>query len=190
MIPSLLFAYRNVPNEISGLTPAMLVFGRNCRNGLDVMYDRWSGKDVALPKLCKSDLEFLTSVQQNLKVAQDIASAHSKPLEKAYIDRYNLKAREKSFEVGTQVLVLMPDSSSKMKSRWQGPYVVSKKLTDYSYLIASLEDTSVRVLHANKLREFTPRVEMIGVIESCDSDDFGEIIDFPLSHDEFTFIMA
>ena len=178
LIPSLLFSYRNLPNEITGLSPYMMVFGKNCRSGLDVMYDLWCEKDLHLPKLNKSDTQFIIKLRENLKIAQESAIEHSKPLEKAYIEHYNKRAKEKSFEPGAQVLVLMPDSSSKLKSRWQGPYVVSKRLSDYSYLIVSLEDNSIRAMHANKLREFIPRVQSIGIVND-DDIEFGKIVSFP-----------
>jgi len=38
--------------------------------------------------------------------------AHTGKAQQRYISRYNLRAREKSFEVGQKVSVLVPDSTS------------------------------------------------------------------------------
>jgi len=48
----------------------------------------------------------------------------------------DMRAREKSFEIGQKVLVLTPDStSSKTFSRLIGPAVVKDKLSNHSYLL-------------------------------------------------------
>jgi len=41
-----------------------------------------------------------------------------------YVAYYNRRAREKKMEIGEQVIVLLPDSSNKFLSRWQGPGLV------------------------------------------------------------------
>ena len=60
---------------------------------------------------------------------------------------YNLRAREKSFAVGEQVLILIPDStSSKVFSRWLGPANVVEKKSPHSYI------------NVKKLNSLKPRV--------------------------------
>ena len=71
----------------------------------------------------------------------------------------------------------MPDSTNRLKARWIGPGVITKKLSDYSYSVA-LDNGSVKVLHANKLRLFESRVQMIGIVNDSDVD-FGDIITYP-----------
>lgn len=185
MIPSLLFAYRNVVNSVTGLTPYKLVFGHDGRNILDVLYDVWSGSDLMLPVLSKSDQDFFKRVRENLDIAQKVASENSEKCQQEYIKRYNLRARDKSFNVGEQVLVLMPDSSNRLKARWIGPGIVADKLSEYSYLV-SLDNGAVRQLHANKLRKFIPRVQSIGVINGVD-EEFGDVCELPLSSDSSEF---
>jgi len=53
-----------------------------------------------------------------LEIAQDYATSHAQKAQQKYVSRYNLRDREKLFDVGEKVLVLMPDStSSKVFSR-------------------------------------------------------------------------
>ena len=62
-------------------------------------------------------------------LGQDYATAHTEKAQQRYVSRYNLRAREKSFEIGQKVLVLIPDSSSsKTFSRWVGPAVIKGTL--------------------------------------------------------------
>jgi len=46
--------------------------------------------------------------------------------ERRHVDRYNLRAREKSLTVGEYVLILQKDTTaSKVFSKWIGPAVVT-----------------------------------------------------------------
>jgi hypothetical protein len=76
------------------------------------------------------------------------------------------------FDVGDQVVVLVPDSDQKIYSRWI-PAVVKEKVSPYSYIVL-MEDGSERKLHANKLRIFKQRINALGVVFEGD-EDFGEI---------------
>ena len=116
-IPSLLFCHRNMCNETTGVSPYLLVFGKQGRTLLDVMYDSWSG-DAYQRKLKKSDLEYLCTLKENLAIAQEAALLHTENKQSQYINQYNKHTRDKSFEEGDQVLILMPDSTNKLKSRW------------------------------------------------------------------------
>lgn len=39
---------------------------------------------------------------------------------------YDKSARERTFEAGEQVLILLPTSTSRLLAQWQGPYLVVK----------------------------------------------------------------
>ena len=69
----------------------------------------------------KSVTEFLIELQKNLKDIHDYAETHSEQEQHRYVTQYNKRAKEKCFEIGQQVIVLVPDSTNKWLSRWQGP---------------------------------------------------------------------
>ena len=54
-----------------------------------------------------------------------------------------------------------------------GPGTVTAKESDNGYYV-SLEDGSVRHIHANMIRKFNPRVASIGVVFE-DEEEFGDI---------------
>ena len=76
---------------------------------------------------------------------------------------YNLRARQKIFQEGDQVIVLEPENTSKMVNRWLGLGTVVKVKSPYSYLV-DLGNGSVHHIHANKMRHFAARVQGCGVI--------------------------
>ena len=81
-----------------------------------------------------------------------------------YMTHYNLRSRDKHFEVGEQVLILRPDStSSHMFSKWTGPGTVVQVRSPYSYMVVI--DGVRHHFHANHVRNFHVRVESV----VCDS---------------------
>jgi len=73
-------------------------------------HDEWQ---TELPlNLGKSVYEYLEDLRKNLEMAQQYATTHVEKAQQMYVPRYNLRALEKSFEVGQKVSILMPDSTS------------------------------------------------------------------------------
>ena len=142
----LLWAYRNLPNETTGLTPHELLFGRPGRGPLEVLRDTWTGEVDNIPDVSEPSLKYLARLKSDLRIANDIASSNTLVRQKAYVHQHNLRARDKSFEVGDQVLILFGDSTSKLHSRWQGPGVVNSRVSTNKYLV-SLDNSSTRIFH-------------------------------------------
>ena len=64
-------------------------------------------------------------------------------------------ARSGKFEPGDQVLVLLPTSTSKFLSQWQGLYEVLKPIRQVDYLITMHDRWNKRrVFHVNMLKQF------------------------------------
>ena len=91
----------------------------------------------------------------------------------SYAKHYNSRAKDKHFEIGDQVVVLTADSTNKLYARWIGPCNIVEVRAPYSYLI-ELPDSSVRHVHANRIRPWVTRVNMVGIIKE-DDDDFGDV---------------
>ena len=124
LIPYLLFAYREVPQASTGFSPFELLYGRPVRGPLDVLKESWEAKDrssesvISHSLLIQERLGKMTElVQENLSRAQ-----HQQKL------WYDRNARSRTFEPGDQVLVLLPSSTSKLLARWQGPYLVTRRV--------------------------------------------------------------
>jgi hypothetical protein len=77
-----------------------------------------------------------------------------------YIARYNLRSRDKHFEIGETVLILNPgDTCSRLWARCRAPVTIVDKSGDYSYLFEI--DGSRQWILVNKLRKFDVRVEQV-----------------------------
>ena len=181
-LPYLLWAYRELPNATTGLSPYQLVYGRTSRGPLSVLKDTWAGDRTEVPMLNDTAQKYLEDLKVNLQVGLDLAEENAAKAQAAYTNQYNAISKEKDFEVGDLVLVLIPDSTNKLLAQWLGPATVVAKVSPHSYRI-SLDSGAVRVLHANHLRPFVARVSSVGVIFEED-EDFGKIEYCPTSLDK------
>ena len=131
-----LWAIRETPHSTTGVPPALLAWGRVSSGPLAILKDTMTGK-VKLPlNLEKTASEYLDELRKNVELAQDCGMEHTDKAQRQYISRYNLRAKEKSFEVGQHFFVLTPDStSSKTFSRWVGPAVIKERLSNHTYSV-------------------------------------------------------
>ena len=144
--------------------------GKITRGPLAVLKDTMTGKTELPLNLGKTASEYLEELRKNLEVAQQYATSHTEKAQQRYISRYNLRAREKSFEIGQSVLALIPDStSSKAFSRWLEPGVIKDKISAHSYLVDI--NGSLKHLHADKLRNY--HISVVEVI--CDTVAVGHV---------------
>ena len=94
-----------------------------------------------------------------MQIAREYADEHTKKAQSQYVDRYNLRSRDKSFAEGEKCLILSPDNTaSKVFSRWKPAEIVSV-VAPNSYIV-ECNGTRSHV-HANKLRKFHVRVDEV-----------------------------
>uniref|UniRef100_A0A669D272 Gypsy retrotransposon integrase-like protein 1 n=1 Tax=Oreochromis niloticus TaxID=8128 RepID=A0A669D272_ORENI len=150
-LPYLLFAYREVPQASTGFSPFELLYGRQVRGPLDLLKEQWENPEpdgdnvIAYVLKMRERLEQMSMLaQQNMKMAQN--------KQKTWYDK---KARERTFQPGQQVLLLLPTTDSKLLARWQGPYKITKRLSNVNYeLYMPDRRKKHQVFHINLLKEF------------------------------------
>ena len=131
LVPFLLFAYREVPQESTGFSPFELVYGRDVRGPLDVLRETW----VSSKKSNQDILSYVLLMRDRLTKMTDHVHANLKASAVQQKKWYDRNARGRCFTAGDQVLVLLPSSTSKLTARWQGPYQVVKRVGEVNYLI-------------------------------------------------------
>jgi hypothetical protein len=163
-LPFVLWALREAPNETTGLPPFTFVYGRLPKGPLAILKETWSGERELPLNLGKSAVEYLEDLREKMTKARDLADVQTKHAQSRYVDRYNLRSKDKSFEVGEKCIILMPDTTaSKVFSKWKGPAEIIEVKSPYSYLV---EYKGARYhVHANKLKKFHVRVDEV----VCDS---------------------
>ena len=99
----------------------------------------------------------MTELQHNLTVARRYAEEVAFKMQAQYTHQYNLRARNKSFQIGDKVIILLPNSTNKAFSTWQGPAEIISKKSANSYLVEF--QGARRHLHANFLRPYHTRID-------------------------------
>jgi hypothetical protein len=182
MLPYLLFAYREVPQETTEFSPFELLYGRYVRGPLAILRENLEEIESE-SQLQPSVLSYLLETRDLLARMADIVAENeeaSKHDQKRYYDR---KARQQSLKVGDKVLVLLPTNTKKLLAQWKGPVSVIEKVDPVDYKVQY--DNGVRkVYHINMLKKWIERqddnVVMSAVcqVESSDEDWIGN----PLMH--------
>jgi len=101
---------------------------------LTILKNHWTGVEKLLGSFGKFTVDYLRDVQKKLEIAAKYASSHSEMEQKCYKKYYNLRSADKHYQVGDQVLVLIPDTTaSKRFSKWSGPCIQKAVRSPYSY---------------------------------------------------------
>ena len=156
LLPFALWSLRTSVNETLGISPYQAVFGKMAIGPLQLLCDDWIGKRSLPLDLAKTPFEYLRELERKLQIASDYASEHAMREQERYTHAYNLRSRDKSFQVGERVIYLMPSSTHKLTRTWQGPGVVVQKNSPYSYIVEL--DGKRQWCHANNLRKYNERV--------------------------------
>jgi hypothetical protein len=156
----ILWCWREIPHASLGVSPYQMAFGHLPRGPCSILRDFWTGEGDLPKDLGKSATDYLQKLRDRIAVANKYASTHLARAQQQYVSRYNLRSRDKKFEIGETVLILNPDtSSSRLWSRWRAPATIIDKSGEYSYLVEI--DGAKQWIHANKLRKFDVRIEEI-----------------------------
>ena len=102
-LPMAMWCLREVPNETTGVDPWMLVMGHLLRGPLAILKESWCGEKDLPVSFGKSAMEYLRDLHNKLEIAKLYAASHSEHEQNRYATHYNLRSRDKHFEVGEQV---------------------------------------------------------------------------------------
>ena len=117
------------------MAPYTLLYGRLPKGPLAFLKDSWAGELELPPNLDKSVAAYLRELKKNLEIAGDFATKLAKAEQASYAEYYNRRTKDKHFNVGEKVLVLAPDSSNKIYSRWHGPCTITQVRATYSHIV-------------------------------------------------------
>ncbi|GFU90092.1 retrovirus-related Pol polyprotein from transposon 17.6 [Trichonephila clavipes] len=78
-LPFLLFAYREVPNTTTGVSPFRLLYGREARGPLAILKSSWAG-EIHLPtNISQSAADYLQEMKIHMEKAAESASLTAAP---------------------------------------------------------------------------------------------------------------
>lgn len=122
------------------------------------MRESIDGEDDERRQLQSLVLSYIIETREKLAEMADLVSEKeqdSKANQKRYYDR---NARNRSFEVGDKVLVLLPTSTKTLLAHWKGPFPVVEKVSPVDYKVRH-DNGVTKVYHVNMLKRWFERNE-------------------------------
>ena len=134
-IPALLFAYRDASavQDTTGFSPFQLLYGRQVRGPLSILRELWTKEveDDEVKSTYQYVVDLRTRLEDTCKLAQEAAQKNSAKY-KSYADS---KAKNRQFQKGDEVLLLLPDDNNKLLMQWRGPFTILEKVNQFDYTI-------------------------------------------------------
>ena len=145
----LLFAVREVPQASTGFSPFELLFGRRPQGVLDLVKESWEeGTSTS-----KNEIQYVMDLRAKLHTLGRLSRENLLQAQERQRRLYDRGARLRQFAPGDKVLLLLPSSSSKLLARWQGPFVVTRRVGDVDYEVErSDRGGSTQTYHVNLLK--------------------------------------
>ena len=138
---------REVPQASTGFSP--LLFGRKPRGILDLLRENWEEG----PSPSKNEIQYVLDLRAKLHTLGQLSREHLLQAQACQQRLYNRGAKLRQFTPGQKVLVLLPSSSSKLLAKWQGPFVVTRRVGDVDYeVVRSDRGGAKQIYHLNLLK--------------------------------------
>ena len=110
LVPYLLFAYREVPQASTGFSPFELLYGRDVRGPLDILRESWESSE----KSDENIISYVLSTRDRLSKMAELVQENLSKAQARQKSWYDKNARDREFQPGDPVLVLLPTATSKL----------------------------------------------------------------------------
>ena len=162
----LLFAYRKARREATGFSPFELLHGRTVRDPVQILKELWSEEQGFLQ--VTMSYQYFLELRDRLDEAIKLAQTELKRNQICNKKLDNQKAKNKVFQVGDKVLMLLPTDHNKLLMQWKGTFEVKVCKGGNNYQIDICRKT--KTFHINLLKQYveTDNVEMTASPERRD----------------------
>ncbi|GFS93809.1 integrase_H2C2 domain-containing protein [Trichonephila clavipes] len=139
--------------------------------------------------LCTTPIsKYLEDLKCKLEKAAEQAKLVSTVQQEKMAYYHNLRSSDRVFKMGEKVIVLIPDSTSKLFAIWQGPATIIEKRNRHSFLV-EMPDNSTKHIHQNKLRHYVASSNSVNVIFE-EEKEFGQVETPPTATEESKFFRS
>ena len=171
-LPYVMMAYRSADHETTGMSPNMLMFGREVSTPLDLMYE--------LPELIKPipNNQWVWELRDKIESAHNLVRQNTQQAMHRQKRIRDTRLSYDQFKVGDQVFVFFPvkriGTSAKLTPFWKGPFQITGKLSDILYKVNCGQNKTDQIIHCDRIkkcREQTLRGETEQIDSNPHSDD-------------------
>ena len=154
-INPLLFAYREVPQESTGLSPFEMLYERTVRGPMSILKEMWTNEtDVAE---VKTSYDYVIELKERLKGTMKLAQEELEKSQGRYKKYYDRKSKKRNFQVGNKILIMLPTDQNKLLMQWKGPFEIIKKVGENDYQVQIRN--KAKTYHINMLKLYHDREE-------------------------------
>jgi transposase InsO family protein len=150
-LPEVMVAYNASPQEATQFTPNFLMYGREFRAAVDLLFEP---PDAEVEY--RTYPEFVTQQLQRQRAAYKLVRQHLGVAAERMKDRYDARVRSDSFTVGQWVWYYSPRRYRGRSPKWQrcysGPYLVVAKRDQINYVIQLRKRSDAFTVHVDKLK--------------------------------------
>lgn len=129
-IPLLLFAIRELVQESLGFSPFELIYRREVRRPLKLLKEHWLDEEESGNLLNK-----VSELRYRLTKARESARKNPKDAQGTIKRWYDKHAKRSSFDVGDEVLILLPIPGDPLQAKYSRPYTIHRKVNEVDYII-------------------------------------------------------
>jgi hypothetical protein len=159
-------AYNTSVHSSTGFTPFYLMFGREAKLPIDLMYGTGDNKDM-------TTIEYATQLKKGLDEAYSCAREKLAASHERRKEHYDKRVHGQPFADGDLVwlhsTVIPPGQSRKLHHPWTGPYKILEKISDSDYKIKGLRGRKqCRIVHFDRLKLCTPGTRFDDILDDPD----------------------
>ena len=152
-LPLLMMAYRSSVHETTGCSPSELMFGREIRLPVDLMFGvPKSEKDLT------DTCDYARSLQDKIRKVHGYAREHLTIQSDRQKRKYNQRLNQKTYDRGAPVWFYNPKRKKGVSPCLQlpreGPSLVLKRISDVVYKIQKSPRSKSRIIHHDRLRPY------------------------------------
>ena len=151
-LPLALSAIRAIPCRSTGFSPSEIVFGKNSRNMLDIVYE-------GLTNTTYAEVDIPTWVAQlndKLEILRDSATLTNTVVRNKQNSHSKHSRSIRTYKPGDLVFTRIPGCRANLQASWEGLFTIVKSIPPLNYEIRDADNTWSRTTHINNLKTFKP----------------------------------
>ncbi|UYV74773.1 hypothetical protein LAZ67_12000923 [Cordylochernes scorpioides] len=165
ILPFITFAYNTAKQDTTGFTPFSLIHGREAETTLDTLFPLLKDEDQE-----DYNREIVTRAEET----RQLARLHTLRAQEGNKRLYDAKHREVSYQPGDKVWIFIPvrkiGISEKLIKLYFGPYRVTRRISDVTYEVESLDTTNRRrkpkeIVHVVRMKNYRDPDEQLDLTE-------------------------
>lgn len=146
-------AYRSTPHESTGMTPNLLMMGREVRLPSELVFSRNHKSEETT-----SHVDYVAALKEKMHHAHQVAREHLSVATKRQKEIYDKRQCVHSYEPGDFIWLLeesrKPGITHKLEMSYEGPFVVKQSLSNVNFRIQLDRHGKEKVVNHNKLKPY------------------------------------